>query len=74
MIVSDQGSCSQFFTLQVTYWIWRQDIWQEDPAKYLNSKETPLYKKSNVFYGLQATRDAIRKEGYVILVEGYMDF
>ena len=46
----------------------------EDPAKYLNSPETPLYKKSNVFYGLQATRDAIRKEGYVVLVEGYMDF
>ena len=47
---------------------------KEDPAKYLNSPETPLYKKSNVFYGLQATRDAIRKEGYVVLVEGYMDF
>jgi len=47
---------------------------KEDPAKYLNSPETPLYKKSDVFYGLQATRDAIRKEGYVVLVEGYMDF
>ena len=46
----------------------------DDNAKYLNSPETPLYKKSNVFYGLQATRDSIRKEGYVILVEGYMDF
>jgi len=45
-----------------------------DPAKYLNSPETPLYKKSGVFYGLQATRDSIRREGYVILVEGYMDF
>ena len=45
-----------------------------DPAKYLNSPETPLYKKSSVFYGLQATRDSIRREGYVILVEGYMDF
>ena len=46
----------------------------DDSAKYLNSPETLLYKKSNVFYGLQATRDAIRKEGYVVLVEGYMDF
>ena len=46
----------------------------DDPAKYLNSPEPPLYKKSNVFYGLQATRDSIRKEGFVILVEGYMDF
>ena len=46
----------------------------DDPAKYLNSPETPLYQKSNVFYGLQASRDAIRKLGYAILVEGYMDF
>ena len=46
----------------------------DDPAKYLNSPETPLYKKSSVFYGLQASRDAIRKEGYAVLVEGYMDF
>ena len=45
-----------------------------DPAKYLNSPETPLYKKSDVFYGLQASRDAIRKTGFAVLVEGYMDF
>jgi DNA primase len=46
----------------------------DDPAKYINSPETPLYKKSDVLYGLQASRDAIRKEEYAILVEGYMDF
>lgn len=46
----------------------------DDPAKYLNSPETPLYKKSDVFYGLQASRDSIRKTGHAILVEGYMDF
>ena len=46
----------------------------DDPAKYLNSPETPLYRKSSVFYGLQASRDAIRKDGYAVLVEGYMDF
>lgn len=45
-----------------------------DPAKYLNSPETPLYHKSDIFYGLHASRDAIRKSGYAIIVEGYMDF
>ena len=45
-----------------------------DSAKYLNSPETMLYKKSNVFYGLNASRDAIRKKEYAILVEGYTDF
>jgi len=46
----------------------------DDPAKYMNSPETPLYKKSDVFYGLQASRDAIRQSGFAILVEGYTDF
>ena len=51
-----------------------RDYKKNDLAKYLNSPETPLYKKSDVFYGLQASRDAIRKTGYAVLVEGYMDF
>ena len=46
----------------------------DDPAKYLNSPETPLYHKGSVLYGIQATRDSIRKNGFVVLVEGYMDF
>ena len=45
----------------------------EDPAKYMNSPETPLYKKSDIFYGLHNARNAIRKNGYAILVEGYTD-
>ena len=45
----------------------------EDPAKYMNSPETPLYHKSEVFYGLHLTRDAIRKSESAILVEGYTD-
>ncbi len=46
----------------------------EDPAKYLNSPETPLYHKSDVLYGLHHTRDAIRSQETLVLVEGYMDF
>ena len=46
----------------------------DDPAKYLNSPETPLYRKSEVFYGLHKTRDSIRKFGTAVLVEGYTDF
>ena len=46
----------------------------QDPAKYLNSPETPVYKKSDVLYGLKDSRNSILKDGYAILVEGYMDF
>ena len=45
----------------------------DDPAKYMNSPETPLYRKSEVFYGLNITRDYIRRENNAILVEGYTD-
>ena len=45
----------------------------DDPAKYMNSPETPLYRKSEVFYGLNITRDYIRRKNNAILVEGYTD-
>ncbi len=42
--------------------------------KYLNSPETALYTKGQHLFGLANSRDAIRKRGYAILVEGYLDF
>ena len=41
--------------------------------KYLNTPETPLFKKSEVLYGLDLARDAIRSTNQVIIVEGYVD-
>ena len=43
------------------------------PAKYLNSPETELFHKSNVLYNLGPAREAARKAGTLIAVEGYMD-
>jgi DNA primase len=45
----------------------------EDQPKYLNSPETPVYKKTSVLYNLHRAREAVRRSGRVVLVEGYMD-
>jgi DNA primase len=42
-------------------------------AKYINTPETPLYKKSRVLYGLDLARESIRKTRSAVLVEGYLD-
>ena len=41
--------------------------------KYLNSPETPTYVKGSHLYGLDLAREAIRREGLAIIVEGYLD-
>jgi len=42
-------------------------------AKYLNSPETILFSKSNILYGYNFAKMAIRKKNFSILVEGQMD-
>lgn len=41
--------------------------------KYLNSPETPIFHKGSELYGLYENRQGIHKEGFVLVVEGYMD-
>lgn len=46
---------------------------EDEQPKYLNSPETPIYKKTSVLYNLHRARDAMRKGNRAVLVEGYMD-
>ena len=41
--------------------------------KYLNSQETPLFRKSSVLYGLDKAKKAMANTGVAIIVEGYTD-
>lgn len=42
-------------------------------AKYVNSPETPVYKKSNVLYGLDKAKGEIKSKDLCVIVEGNMD-
>jgi len=44
-----------------------------DEPKYINTPETPVYRKGQALYGLHAARHAIRQEGCALLVEGNID-
>ena len=46
---------------------------EDGQPKYLNSPETPIYRKTSTLYNLHHARDAMRKNNRAVLVEGYMD-
>lgn len=45
----------------------------DDGPKYLNTPETPIYKKSQVLYGIDLARKDISKGQQAVIVEGYTD-
>ncbi|HQU07624.1 MAG: DNA primase [Parcubacteria group bacterium 21-54-25] len=45
----------------------------DEPAKYLNSPETELFRKSEIIFGMDRAKDSIRTRGFALLVEGQMD-
>lgn len=72
-----------FFRDRLTFPIWGtsgqiiafagRDLSGETGAKYMNTPESDLFKKSRVLYGIHSARDKIRETRRVILVEGYFD-
>jgi len=46
---------------------------EKDQPKYINSPETEIYHKSNVLYGMFQAKNAVRREDFCYLVEGYTD-
>src|SRR5690625_1347848 len=49
-------------------------LFDDDPGpKYLNTPETPIYKKAQILYGLDLAKRDIAREKRVVVVEGYTD-
>lgn len=48
-------------------------ILDKGEPKYLNSPESPVYIKGKNLYGLNKTKDEIRRNGFALIVEGYFD-
>lgn len=46
---------------------------KNDTAKYINSPETAVYNKSKILFGLDKSKEAIRKADEAVIVEGQMD-
>jgi len=45
----------------------------DSSPKYLNSPQTPIFDKGSVLYGIDRAKMAVREQGFVVIVEGYMD-
>jgi DNA primase len=48
-------------------------VMDDSQPKYLNSPESPLFRKGETLYGLNLAREGIRKTGYSVIGEGYLD-
>lgn len=46
---------------------------EKDTSKYINSRETKLFKKGETLYNYHQARDVAKREKEVIVVEGFMD-
>ena len=72
------------FTRRITFPLWDKDghivgfsarvyRGEKDTSKYINSRETKLFKKGETLYNYHQVREYARKEKSIIVVEGFMD-
>ncbi len=47
---------------------------EENPAKYINSQDSDIFHKGQIFYGWENAVSAIRQSGKALVVEGYTDY
>ena len=79
---SEETGLSRLFRARITFPIFTPRgqiagfggrVLGEAMPKYINSPESPAYHKGSHLYGLNFTGEKIRREGKVIILEGYLD-
>ena len=79
---NDDGSMSEVFRgrLMIPIRIRNGDVvgfgartLEDRQPKYLNSPQTDIFDKSKILYGIDKSFQSIKKEGTIVIVEGYMD-
>lgn len=80
-VVNEHGF--DVFARRITFPLWNIDgdivgfsgrIYRnEDSAKYVNSKETKIFKKGELLYNYHNARDYAKREKFILVVEGFMD-
>jgi DNA primase len=82
LIVSDEKGIRDVFRGRIIFPIYNYQhdivafggrVLDDSLPKYLNSPETEIFKKGETLFGLNMAKEEIRKKGYAILVEGYLD-
>ncbi len=84
LISESSGKIYDMFTRRITFPLWDKDgniigfsarIYrgEKDTSKYVNSRETKLFKKGETLYNYHHARDVAKREKQIIVVEGFMD-
>jgi DNA primase len=82
LIVSDEKGIRDVFRGRIIFPIYNYQhdivafggrVLDDALPKYLNSPETEIFKKGETLFGLSLAKEEIRKKGYAVLAEGYLD-
>lgn len=84
LINNVNGNFYDMFSRRITFPLWDKDgnivgfsarIYrgEKDVSKYMNSKETKVFKKGETLYNYHNAKDAAKREKSIIVVEGFMD-
>jgi DNA primase len=84
LVNNANGKLYDMFTRRITFPLWDKDgnivgfsarIYrgEKDASKYMNSKESKIFKKGETLYNYHNAKDAAKREKSVIVVEGFMD-